>query len=286
MKENANRFAVGKMCQVFGVGRSGYYNWLNAKGPARTAENRALKSAIMEIYEQSGSAYGSPKITKMLETKGISASRPRVARHMKEMGIKSIRNHKYRVCTTESGHGSPIAENLLDRDFSAQAPGEKWVSDITYVPVGGKWIYLTVVIDLFDRKVIGWAISKGMATTETTVKAWQMAITNRKPKTGLMFHSDRGVQYAAKEFRGLLDGQGATQSMSRKGNCWDNAVAESFFRTIKSEKLNHHNFNSFEQAKREIFMTIEIWYNRKRIHQALGYRTPEQLESQHLKKVA
>ena len=264
------------MCKVFKVSRSGYYAWLYRAPCTRALENRRAKEMIKAVYEESEGRYGSPKIAKELKKKGLNISRPRVARLMRSEGIKSIIHKKYRVVTTDSKHNYPIAENHLNRDFKPSMPGKVWVSDITYIRTPQGWLYLTIIMDLFDRKIIGWSLSKTMTTKETVVTAWRMALINRPLKERLIFHSDRGVQYASDEFRQQLRAKPITQSMSRKGNCWDNAVAESFFKILKSELIRHSQFISCQQAKTEIFQFIEIWYNRKRSHSYLGYLTPEE----------
>lgn len=275
MRENVSKYAVEKMCKVFKVSRSGYYDWLDRKPSKREIESNQLKTIIGDIYKSSKSRYGSIKITKELTNLGWSVSRPRVARMMRSEGLRSIIQKKYRCATTDSNHSLPVAENQLNRDFSANKPGQKWVSDITYIPTKQGWLYLTIVLDLFDRKVIGWALSTTMTTTHTVLAAWRMAIRNR-PTYGVLFHSDRGVQYASHEFREEIKKYGVLNSMSRKGNCWDNAVAENFFKILKSEMIYHIEYDSILHAKNDVFEFIEIWYNRKRIHSYLGYKTPEQ----------
>lgn len=232
------------------------------------------------IYRQSNCRYGSPKIVEELRDIGWKVSRPRVARIMRSEGIKSIVNRKFKVLTTDSNHHFPIAENVLNRDFVAKAPGRKWVSDITYIPTHQGWMYLTIIMDLYDRKIIGWALSTTMTAQDTVQAAWRMAVLNRPIMKGqLIFHSDRGVQYASHACANLLKSHKVTQSMSRKGNCWDNAVAENFFRILKSEMVRHTRFYSILQAKAALFEFIEIWYNRKRKHAYLGYLSPEQFGS-------
>lgn len=279
MKSHRKEFTIEKMCQVLKVGSSGYYHWLDRPISQRSWENMELLEGIKLIYQQSMGRYGSPRITAKLNKLGTKASRPRVARLMKKAGIRSITKKKYRV-TTDSAHRYPLAENLLNRDFSAGTLGQKWVGDMTYIRTKEGWQYLTTVIDLADRKVIGWAQSSTMSANDTTVAAWKMAIKNRPVTEGLLFHSDRGIQYACNEFKDELKKYKAIQSMSRKGNCWDNAVAESFFKSLKTEMVYHNRFNTREEAKRAIFEYIEVWYNRKRIHSALGYLTPCQMEKQ------
>ena len=275
MKGNESKHAVEKMCHTFKVSRSGYYNWLDRKPSKREVESDQLKTAIGQIYKASKNRYGSIKITKELTALGWSVSRPRVARMMRSEGLRSIINKKYRCATTDSNHSFSVAENHLSRNFSAKRSGLKWVSDITYIPTKQGWMYLTIIMDLFDRKIIGWALSTNMTTKNTVIAAWRMAIRNRSTKE-VLFHSDRGVQYASHEFRKEIAQHEAIQSMSRKGNCWDNAVAENFFKILKSEMVYHLRYQSILHAKNDVFEFIEIWYNRKRIHSYLGYKTPEQ----------
>jgi putative transposase len=221
--------------------------------------------------------HGSPKITYELNKKGVSISRQRVARIMRKASIRSIVHKRFRICTTDSNHNYPVAKNLLNRNFTPENIGKAWVSDLTYIKTMDGWLYLTVIVDLADRKVIGWALSQTMKASETVIPAWKMAIKNRPITTQLIFHSDRGVQYACWEFRDILKTQPLViQSMSRKANCWDNAVAESFFKTLKTELIHHTEVKPVAMAKIEIFEFIEIWYNRKRIHASLGYMTPDE----------
>jgi putative transposase len=252
---------------------------------------RQLKETelLTQIYQASHCRYGSPRIADELKDGGVKACRNRVARLMNKGNIKSILHKKYRVQTTDSDHDCPVANNLLDRNFQAEELGQKWVSDITagrprYVQTGEGWLYLTTILDLADRKVIGWSLSDSLKTSTTSIAAWQMATKNRPLERELLFHSDRGIQYASAEFRAQLKGQSVVQSMTgppggRKGNCWDNAVAESFFKTLKAEMIYHCNFDTRRQAKLAIFEYIEGWYNRKRKHSALGYLTPCQREA-------
>lgn len=286
MKAHRFKFAIEKMCKVFKVSRSGYYDWIERKPSARALENQKAVEMIRAIHQQSKGRYGSPKITEALKIRGMKLSRPRVARLMRSKGIRSIVHKKFRVATTDSKHNYPIAENLLNRDFKANEPGKVWVSDITYIRTAQGWLYLTIIMDLFDRKIIGWALSKTLTAKDTVVAAWRMALINRVLSGRLIFHSDRGVQYACADFRNELKGKPVDQSMSRKGDCWDNAVAESFFKILKSELVHHNRFISQLQAKVEVFQFIEIWYNRNRIHAYLGYLTPEDFGNNYFLKVA
>ena len=269
------------MCQVLKVSRSGYYAWLKGKPSKRAEENAALLEQIRKIHKKSHERYGSPRITEELNREGKLASRPRVARLMRQANIRSKVKKKHKQ-TTDSKHGMEISPNLLERQFDTMKLGEVWVSDISYLWTDQGWIYLTVIIDLADRQVIGWALSRGMSTEETILAAWKMAI-NHRPITeqGLIFHSDRGSQYASHAFREQLHKHQVRQSMSRKGDCWDNAVAESFFKTLKVEMGYETRFESLEMARINIFEFIEIWYNRLRIHSSIGYRTPWEMQ-QHL----
>jgi len=269
------KFSIEKMCKVLEVSRSGYYRWLNGGPSARALINTDLTRRIRTVHEQSRKTYGSPRITHELREQGVNVSRPRVARLMKAAGIRSCIGKKYRVCTTDSNHRFQVAQNLLDRNFDTDTIGKAWVSDITYVRTTQGWSYLTTVIDLADRMVVGWALSRSMQATHTSVAAWKMALTARPVTTEIIFHSDRGVQYACGEFTRLLKANPRVkQSMSRKGNCWDNAVAESFFKTLKSECTNRQKFNTRKEAEIAIFDYIETWYNTHRRHSSCNNWSP------------
>jgi transposase InsO family protein len=256
------------------VSRSGYYAWLKSKPSKRVLENQMLEDKIIEIYAKSKQTYGSPRITEELNAANIFVSRPRVARLMKKASIRSIVRKKF-IATTDSRHSFPIAENLLNRNFNVDRPGVAWVSDLTYIRTLEGWLYLTVIIDLADRKVIGWSTSSSLKASETILPAWKIAVKNRPIVTPLIFHSDRGVQYACNEFRDVLaEIPLVAQSMSRKGNCWDNAVAESFFKTLKTEWVNHLNFATRKQARLSLFEYIETWFNTRRRHSTLKYKSP------------
>ncbi len=270
------------MSSFFGISSSSYYKWTKDPVGFWQQQNSELLVKLKAVYSMSKGRYGSPRITKELNADGIRVSRPRIARLMCRNGIKSIMQRKYKV-TTNSNHLYPVNENLLLRDFSTTSTGEKWVSDITYIRTCEGWLYLTVVMDLADRKIIGWSMDNSMSAGSTVVDAWKMAIKNRPLKSELIFHSDQGIQYASHEFRRCFKGLPVLQSMSRKGNCWDNAIAESFFKTLKTEMVYHRKFETRAQAKLEIFDYIEVWYNRKRRHSALDYRTPVQVERAMLK---
>lgn len=266
------------MCEVFKVSRSGYYDSLKGTVSKRAKENQELLSLIKEEHKKSKQRYGSPRISEALKAKEVKVSRPRVARLMKQAQIKARMVKRFRVCT-DSKHSFAVSENLLNRNFSPMTTGQAWVSDITYIRTLAGWLYLTVVLDLADRKVIGWALSETMRAKHTTVAALRMAVSNRPVAQDLIFHSDRGVQYACDEFRKELQVYPLIrQSMSRRANCWDNAVAESFFKSLKTEGVYGSRFENQRTAAVEIFEYIEIFYNRERLHSSLGYRTPKQME--------
>jgi len=266
------------MCKVFQVSRSGYYDYLKGSVSKRAQENENLLVLIQQVHQKSKQRYGSPRIYEALKAKKVVVSRPRVARLMKQAQIRAKRKRRFKV-TTDSKHHYAMSENLLDRNFTATATGRAWVSDITYIRTLAGWLYLTVVLDLADRKVIGWALSQTLKASDTTLAAFKMAVGNRPVTQSLIFHSDRGVQYACDEFRNELQAYSLIrQSMSRKANCWDNAVAESFFKTLKTECVYGNRFENQQAAAMAIFEYIEVFYNRERMHSALGYRTPTQME--------
>jgi putative transposase len=259
-------FPIEKMCKVLRVSRSSYYSWLSRDPSKRSVENEELSHRIKKIYELSKRTYGSPRITIKLLEEGFHVSRRRVARLMKRQNLKSIIRKKW-VITTDSRHNYPVVENKLNRDFNVTRPGQVWVSDITYIKTLQGWLYLTVVIDLYDRKVIGWSFSRSLKAVHTTIPALRMAVRNLLITRKLIFHSDRGVQYACNEFKNLLSTYKLLErSMSRKGDCWDNAVAESFFKTLKVEHVYHHSYKTFKEAELSVFEYIETWYNVNRIH--------------------
>ena len=254
------------MCKVLKVSRSSYYSWLVRKLGKRDIENNKLSDRIKKIYESSKRTYGSPRVTIALLEEGLHVSRPRVARLMKKQKLQSIIRKKW-IVTTDSKHKYPVVDNKLNRDFNVTRAGRVWVSDITYIKTSQGWLYLTVIIDLYDRKVIGWAFSRSLKAVYTTIPAWRMAIRNRPITQELIFHSDRGIQFACNEFKDLLSAYTlVVRSMSRKGDPWDNAVAESFFKTLKVELIYQNSYKTFKEAELSVFEYIEAWYNGNRIH--------------------
>ena len=274
MKDYKGRYTLAKMAKILGVSRSGYYAFAGRKLSWHEGTDLTLKSEIKEIVTNHYGRYGSPRVWEELKSRGWRVSRKRVERLMREMGVRARRRRKW-VRTTDSRHKQALAENILNRDFRSLYPGEKWVSDITYLRTDDGWLYLTMILDLWDRKVIGWSMSEEL-TAGPVCRALEMAVGNRQPRVGLIFHSDRGVQYCGEEFRGTLTRLCPTvrQSMSRKGNCWDNACAESFFSTLKTEVEELERRCNKKQVKTAVFEYIEIYYNRCRRHSALGYATP------------
>jgi len=266
-----------KMAKVLGVSRSGYYAFEGRKMSRHEETDLELSRQIRKIFDKHCGRYGSPRVWEELKHQGWRVSRKRIERLMRELKLQSCRRRNW-LQTTDSRHNMPVAKNILNRDFHAAYPGEKWVSDITYLRYDSGWLYMTVILDLWDRKVIGWSISEEL-TTGPVSRALVMAVWNRQPREGLIFHSDRGSQYCSEEFRNTLFKlcPSALQSMSRKGNCWDNACAESFFSTLKSELKTLKGRYNKKQIKTAVFEYIETYYNRCRRHSALGYATPEAL---------
>jgi transposase InsO family protein len=267
------------MCKALKLSRSGYYAWQKRGSCQRELENEKLLKDIIQVHEQSRQIYGSPRIAAELKSKNIMCSKNRVARVMRKNKIRSKIQRKYRVTTTNSKHRFSVAANLLKQNFHAERPNQIWLSDITYLKVLNKWMYLVVILDLFSRQVISWALSHDLSS-DFVLEALKKAVRKRNPKKGLIFHSDRGVQYASYEVTQYLKDHGIIQSMSRKGDCYDNAVSESFFNTFKSEFYVFEKFESEKDALLKIFDYIDIFYNHKRIHSSLKYLSPINFEKQ------
>ena len=264
------------MCQILDVSRSGYYAWISRPESHRKRSNRDLLERIKKIYKVSRETYGSPRVTKALNNDGIKCGKNRVAKLMKENNIAAKTKRKFKA-TTNSKHSYPVAPNLLNQNFKATKPNQIWVADITYIPTDEGWLYLAAIVDLFQRKVVGWAMDSTM-TKQLCIDALNQAIGRCRPSRGLIHHSDRGVQYASNEYKNVLKNYGITQSMSRKGNCYDNACMESFFGTLKTELIYFTRFKTRAEARLAIFEYIEVFYNRIRLHSKLGYRSPEDFE--------
>ena len=280
IKNHEQLFSIEKMCQVLKVSSSGYYRYKSRKTSNRLQRIIGIKQKITSIYFEAKQRYGSPRMTIELQSLGYEISRITVAKYMKQMGLRSKLSKKFKV-TTDSKHNYLRVGNILNRAFNPKSPSKVWVSDITYIHTKEGFLYLTTIIDLYDRKVIGWSLNDIMSTENTILSAWRMATRNRNVEQGLIFHSDRGVQYANNKFANVLNSyKKITRSMSRKGNCWDNAVAESFFKSLKTELIYGNKLIAKEQMKLEIFEYIEIWYNKKRRHSALNYQNIEEFNNQ------
>jgi putative transposase len=269
-------FPVEFMCEQLEVSRSGFYAWRERPESAHRQEDQKLAEEVAQAHEESRGTYGSPRVHAELRARGRKVSRKRVARLMKQQKLEA-RKKRRSVRTTDSNHRHPVAPNVLERDFSPVQPNSTWATDITYVWTGEGWLYLAVVLDLFSRMVVGWSMSEHIDTT-LVLGALEMALEGRQPPKGLIHHSDRGSQYASTEYRQALASRGIQCSMSRKGNCWDNAVVESFFGTLKSELVYRTHFATRHQARLELFEYIEVFYNRKRRHSSLGYLSPWEYE--------
>lgn len=276
IRDHWGAFPVGLMCRTLEAGGSGFHAWLNRPESPRHAENRRLLMEIKIVHERSRKTYGSPRIHAELRDRGISCGKRRVARLMRRHGIVSRHKRKFKA-TTNSAHSHPVAGNLLQRRFDVREPGQCWVSDITYVPTREGGLYLAVTLDLFRGKVVGWAMGRWLAR-QLAIDALIMAIRNGPWKPGLIHHSDRGGQYASNEFQSVLKAHGIRCRMSRKGDCWDNAVAESFFHTLKVELIRGKLYDTRQEARTAIFEYIEVFYNRQRRHSHLGYLSPVDFE--------
>lgn len=264
------------MCHTFNVSPAGYYAWLKRCESRRDRENRILLIHIRTAYENSRKLYGSPRIKAELNAMGIICGKNRVVRLMRVNGITAKSKRKYKPGSS-SKHNMPVSEDLVRQKFSAESPDRVWVSDITYIPTGQGWLYMAAVLDLYSRRIVGWSMSERMSR-DIVMDALSQAVSRRKPQKGLICHSDRGSQYASGDYREMLTGNGFLSSMSGKGNCYDNACMESFFHTLKTELVYFEKFKTKSEAKSKIFEYVEVFYNRKRRHSYLGYRSPVDFE--------
>ena len=284
IRDHSNEFHVENACRVLKLSPSGYYAWCGRGVSAREIGDARFIDKIRNIYDATGGVYGVRRIYRQLLADGENCSVNRVARLMRKCGLKAKRRRKYQV-TTDSKHSFPVAENLLDREFFSAGPNQVWASDITYIWTQEGWLYLAAVIDLHSRMVVGWSMSERIDRS-LVLDALSMAVGRRKPSPGLIHHSDRGIQYASNDYQAALKRHEMLCSMSHKGDCWDNAVAESFFSTLKTERVHHRLYRSRAEARRDIFEYIEVFYNRVRLHSTLGYLSPAQFECRALAKVA
>ena len=274
----AGEFPVDACCDVLEVSRSGYYAWLARPVSARAGRRAELAAKIAQVHEENRGVYGSPRVCRALEARGERVCENTVAGIMKERQIRAKTRRKFVPRTTDSAHQQPVADNVLARQFDAPRPDRKWAVDITYIPTGEGWLYLAGVIDLCSRRVVGWSMADHMRTG-LVADALSMAVARRRPGAGLLHHSDRGVQYASDDYQALLAEHGIGCSMSGRGDCWDNAVMESFWSTLKTELVHHERYATRAQAKASIFEYVEVFYNRIRLHSSLGYKSPEAFEA-------
>jgi putative transposase len=274
----SHEYPIKAMCEVLAVSRSGYYQWRSAQATARALHTEAIRAKITSVHKASRGTYGSPRVTVALHEQGETVGRNRVARLMKEAGLQGRQARRYRVRTTDSAHHDPIAPNLLAELPAPTKPDTVWVTDITYVETGEGWLYLAGVLDLYSRRLIGWAMGSSLETA-LPLAALHMALRRRRPDAGLLHHSDRGCQYASAAYRSTLAEHGCIASMSRRGNCYDNATMESFWSTLKHELIYRRRFATRDEATTAIFDYIESFYNRTRLHSALGFKSPLAYES-------
>ncbi len=276
IQEQQGQFALAALCRVMAVSVSGYYAWSQRPPSRRQQENVRLLAQIRTAYQDSDQTYGSPRIYQDLQGRGIACSPNRIARLMHQAGI-TAQAPKRSVRTTHADPTLPVASNVLARQFEALTPDARWTADLTSIWTQEGWLYLAVILDLFSRRIVGWAMGHTLERS-LVLAALEMALTTRQPAEGLLCHSDRGSQYASADYQARLQQAGAVCSMSRKGNCWDNAPTESFFASLKRELVYRTTFVSRQQARGAIFRWIEVWYNRMRRHSALGYLSPEAFE--------
>jgi transposase InsO family protein len=271
---------IAQLCQAFEVSPSGYYDWSDrqAHPSQRQQQDQQLKEQIHRIHAQSRNTYGSPRVQMKLREAGQRHGRNRISRLMREQDLCGRQKKRYRVVTTDSRHDEPIAPNRLAEAPAATGANQIWVADITYVWTAQGWVYVAAILDLYSRRIVGWAISQQI-NTALVLLALSMALTHRQPPTGLLFHSDRGVQYASADYRRALRAAGLVGSMSRKANCYDNAAMEAFWSTLKLELVYRREFENADQLRQTLFDYIEVFYNRQRLHSALGYQTPTGFES-------
>ena len=279
IEEHRHELPVRRMCHVLQVSVSGYYAWRGRPKSAREMANETLSQKVEEVFFGSFETYGSPRVYQELKAQGIACSENRVARLMKLRGLKAKQARRYRS-TTKRNRRDAVAPNLLQRDFTAERPNQKWLTDITYIPTGEGWLYLAVVLDLYGRRVVGWAMSQTMST-DLTLAALGLAIQTRKPERGVIHHSDQGSQYTALDYQAALNARGIQASMNSVGSWYDNAPTESFFGTVKSELINHCQYQTRDEARTQVFYYIEAFYNRRRLHSSLGYLSPEAYEKRY-----
>jgi transposase InsO family protein len=279
IEDHRANWPIAIQCRVLAVSRGGYYEWRRRPVSARAQRRASLTAQIREFHVGHHASYGSPRVHQELRARGEAVNEKTVAKVMRAAGIQSKSQRKFRVTTTDSNHTQPVAENVLNREFTAEKRNQKWVADITYIATLQGWLYLATVLDLFTRKVVGWSMSERI-DSRLVVDALEMAVSRELPAAGLVAHSDRGVQYASEHYQGALTQHDIECSMSRRANCWDNAPAESFFATLKKELVHHETYATRAIARVSLFDYIEVFYNRERRHSALGYVSPLAIEQE------
>lgn len=280
IQSHAGQFSCAHLCRILDLPRSIFYDWKASVGSARKQSDAALAVQVQQVFEANKGRYGAPRITKLLRAQGQAVGKKRVARQMRSLGLRAKAAVKFKA-TTNSNHRLPVADNLLQQDFTATKPNEKWVSDITYIATDEGWLYLAVVLDLYARCVVGWSMNERMTST-LVCDALTMALWRRKMPAGVILHSDRGSQYCSRDYQALIRDHKLVCSMSKKGDCYDNAAMESWNHSLKVEAVHGERFRTREQAKTQVFDYIEVYYNKARLHSRLGYQTPEAFESQHV----
>ena len=278
MQQHHEEFSVTRMCHVLSVSRSGFYAWQRRRESRRAQVNRDLIARMRVLHQQTREAYGARKMWQLLKREGWECGRHRVGRLRRQAGLVALRRRRY-VRTVQARQESPVIPNHLNQQFRVSRKNRVWAADLTFIPTRAGWLYVAVLLDLYSRRVVGWGMSDRQSPT-VVIEAWRMAWHQRRPAAGLLHHSDQGNQYTASLYQTLLTRRGVVLSLSRKGNCYDNAVVESFFSTLKNELTRHRQFDDRAEARQAIFEYIEGFYNRQRLHQALNYRSPEEFEQQ------
>lgn len=278
MEKHLADFPVAEMCRVLGVCASGFHAWQQREAGVRQQRRAALAVQVRAVHAQCRGVYGAPRIHRQLRAQDVAVCQNTVTAIMRQLGLRSKRVKKFVPHTTDSKHAHAVAPNALDRQFSAERPNQKWVTDSTYIETGEGWLYVAAVLDLYSRKIVGWSMAEHLRA-ELVLDALSMALVRRRPGAGLLHHSDRGVQYACDAYRRLLNENGIECSMSRTGNCYDNAAMESFWSTLKTELVYHEDYATRKQARHSIFEYMEVFYNRMRIHSSIGYVSPEAFEA-------
>lgn len=283
IKDHRKDYPIGIMCRLLSASSSGYHRWIKRKLSAREFENRRLLEIIVFHYKKSKRTYGLPRILAAIRRQGLKVNKKRVARLMRENNIKAKTKRRFKVTTVQNSKAS-ASENLLNQNFTASSENKIWTGDITYLWTKEGWLYLAVLMDIYSRKIVGWSIDSSLSA-ELVIRALMMALVHRNPERGIIFHSDRGSQYTSSSFRSILKNYGIVQSMSSTGNCYDNAITESFFHTLKTELTYWEKYQTRDEAKGSIFEYIEINYNRRRLHSSLGYLSPVEFEEKNRKQL-